>query len=91
MRVRGRLAVLLATSCLVVAVGCGDDEPTQLITPTPPVEPTPTTISLARIGGFAGGAVGAAEITAYDSASKRLFVVNGALGSVDVLDMTNPA
>jgi len=34
---------------------------------------------------------GAAEITAYDAASKRLFVVNGANGSVDVLDISNPA
>ncbi|MDP2006689.1 MAG: choice-of-anchor I family protein, partial [Rubrivivax sp.] len=38
-----------------------------------------------------GGVVGAAEITAYDAASKRLFVVNGANGTVDVLDLSNPA
>lgn len=92
MRSRNRFAVLLATTTLVVAAACSDnDEPTAPVTPTPPVVPTPTTISLTRIGGFTGGGVGAAEITAYDSASKRLFVVNGALGSVDVLDISTPA
>lgn len=54
-------------------------------------DPTPTTLELTRIGGFDGGQLGAAEITAYDFVSKRLFVVNGALGSVDVLDLSNPA
>lgn len=34
---------------------------------------------------------GAAEIPAYDPASKRLFVVNGFTRSVDVLNMANPA
>jgi YVTN family beta-propeller protein len=48
-------------------------------------------LALEKIGGFDGGAVGAAEITAYDAASKRLFVVNGANGTVDVLDLNNPA
>jgi DNA-binding beta-propeller fold protein YncE len=33
---------------------------------------------------------GAAEIAAYDTATKRLFVVNAA-GSVDVLDISNPS
>ena len=54
-------------------------------------DPTPTTLELTRIGGFDGGQAQAAEITAYDFVSKRLFVVNGALGSVDVLDLRNPA
>jgi DNA-binding beta-propeller fold protein YncE len=34
--------------------------------------------------------LGAAEITAFDAASKRLFVVNGANGTVDVLDLSQP-
>lgn len=54
-------------------------------------DPTPGTIALRKIGEFAGGGAAAAEITAYDHVSKRLFVVNGALGSVDVLDMRDPA
>lgn len=34
---------------------------------------------------------GAAEITAYDSTTQRLFFVNAANGSVQVLDISNPA
>jgi DNA-binding beta-propeller fold protein YncE len=52
---------------------------------------TPTTLSMTKIGGFDGAVLGAAEITAFDSASRRLFVVNGANGTVDVLDLSNPA
>ena len=51
---------------------------------------TPGTISLERIGGFNNGGTGASEIPAYDLVSKRLFVVNGALGSVDVYDASTP-
>lgn len=53
-------------------------------------EPTPKSLTLEKIGGYDGGAVGAAEITAYDAASRRLFVVNGANGTVDVLDLSDP-
>lgn len=56
---------------------------------------TPLALSLEKIGGFQHKAAdpskpGAAEITAFDPLSKRLFVVNGAQGSVDVLDLSNP-
>lgn len=39
------------------------------------------------------GGLGAAEISAYDPATKRLFVVNNSAGDnkVDILDMQNPA
>lgn len=38
------------------------------------------------------GGVGAAEITAYDPVTKRLFAVNnGAENKIDVIDMSNPA
>ena len=53
-------------------------------------EPTPVSLALEKIGTYEGGALGAAEITAYDAASKRLFVVNGANGTVDVLDLSTP-
>ncbi|PWF48611.1 choice-of-anchor I family protein [Massilia glaciei] len=55
------------------------------------VAPTPTSLSLEKIGAYDGAAAGAAEITAYDPPSKRLFVVNGANGSVDVLDLATPS
>lgn len=70
----------IALACLLTACGGDDDE-----------DPTPTTLSMEKIGSFDGGAVGAAEITAYDAASKRLFVVNGANGTVDVLDLATPS
>ena len=53
-------------------------------------EATPLSLSLEKIGGFNGGAAGAAEITAYDAATQRLFVVNGANGTIDVLDLRDP-
>lgn len=46
-----------------------------------------------KIGGFATGVYdrGAAEIAAYDPASKRLFFVNANLPAVEALDISNPA
>jgi len=77
---------LLSASLLSVAVlaGCGGDDEEM------PEEATPVSFTLSRIGGYDGGALGAAEITAYDSTTKRLFVVNGANGTVDVLDLADP-
>ncbi|MES2318527.1 MAG: choice-of-anchor I family protein [Pseudomonadota bacterium] len=66
--------------CMLTACG-GDAAPV----------PTPVSLTLEKIGAYDGAMLGAAEITAYDAASKRLFVVNGANGSVDVLDLSNPA
>lgn len=85
----------LATGLLVLAAGCALERPTDptadLQVATAATGPTPATISLASIGSFAGGGPAAAEITAFDPRSRRLFVVNGALGTVDVLDLSDPA
>lgn len=79
------LGGLAAIAALLVACGGSEEVPA-------PVEPTPVSLSLEKIGGFAHtGGLSSAEITAYDPLSKRLFVVNGALGSVDVLNLSNPA
>lgn len=68
------------------------DAAAQAAANQPLVEPTPHSIALEKIGGFThSGGVAAAEVTAYDPLSKRLFVVNGALGTVDVLSIANPA
>jgi len=75
-------AVLAAAA--LAACGGNDDDPS-------PFESTPRALTLEKIGGFDGGVTGAAEITAYDATSKRLFVVNGANGTVDVVDLSNPA
>ena len=54
-------------------------------------------ISLSKVGTIAAGPIadvfdeGAAEIPAYDPASKRAFVVNGFEDVVDVIDVADPA
>ncbi|MFB4279928.1 MULTISPECIES: choice-of-anchor I family protein [unclassified Nonomuraea] len=49
-------------------------------------------IELSLLGRYSAGAVGAgaAEITAYDAKTRRVFVVNAEQGTVDVLDLRNP-
>ncbi|GII58666.1 hypothetical protein Pth03_70550 [Planotetraspora thailandica] len=49
-------------------------------------------IELAFLGRFTTGAVGtgASEITSYDPATRRAFVVNAEAGTVDVLDIRDP-
>jgi hypothetical protein len=90
-----RPALLLAA--LAAAAGCDDravpapSAPAAALRRADPSDPTPATIALVPLARFAGGGAGAAEITAYDDVSKRLFVVNGALGTVDVLDLRDPA
>jgi hypothetical protein len=79
-------ATSLIMSAVLVACG-GSDDPVAVATP----EPTPVSLTLEKIGGFThSGGESSAEITAYDPLSKRLFVVNGALASVDVLDLSDP-
>lgn len=59
---------------------------------TPAVEATPATLTLEKVGVYASGVFdrSAAEIPAFDAASKRAFVVNSAVGIIDVLDMADP-
>jgi hypothetical protein len=53
----------------------------------------PDSISLVPLGGFRHGgfAEGAAEISAYDPGTRRLFVVNAQAARVDVLDLSDAA
>ncbi len=55
--------------------------------------PAPVGITLEFFGRYSSGVFGvsAAEIPAFDPASKRGFIVNAQAGAVDVLDMTDPA
>ena len=76
-------------------VACNDDNDKHNDNNTqPPVveEVTPTMISLSRLGSYETGVFeeSAAEIPAYDAASKRIFVVNAKKGVIDVLDASNP-
>lgn len=81
----------LATAVLAGMTGCNDDN--KDTTPAVVVEPTPEKISLTQLGRYETGEflVGAAEIPAFDAASKRAFIVNAKKGKVDVLDMADPA
>lgn len=85
--------VFLACMGLGLA-GCNDSDDAQTIT-SPPVleEATPNSIELVHLASYESGIFGqsAAEIPAYDAASKRLFVVNAQKGMVDVLDFSQPA
>src|SRR5262245_6560527 len=47
-------------------------------------------VALTPLGTFNAGEAGSAEIVAFDPGSKRLFVVNAATSTVDVLDARNP-
>ncbi|WP_053171088.1 choice-of-anchor I family protein [Streptomyces sp. SBT349] len=50
-------------------------------------------LELTLLGRYESGAFdeGAAEITAYDAATRRVFTVNAERGTVDVLDISDPA
>jgi len=103
-RVHTRLFALSILATALLAACGGSDSPQAEVTPppvvvtppvvdpTPEVEATPRTVMLEKIGNFATGEFvkSAAEITAYDAASKRSFVVNALAGAVDVLDLSNP-
>ena len=76
------LCISLACAGLLSACGGGDD----------PVEKTPVSLAMVKIAGFTHtdgqSGAGAAEIVAYDPVTKRLFVVNGVQGTLDVLDFS---
>lgn len=80
----------LCAACLAVALlgltacGGGDDSPALS------TEATPSNLSMEKIAGYTHvGGTSSAEISAFDPLSLRMFVVNGALASVDVLALTS--
>jgi len=57
---------------------------------TPPT--ATTTLDLVPLGTFTGsGGLAASEIVAFDSTSKQLFINNGALNRIDIVDIATPA
>jgi DNA-binding beta-propeller fold protein YncE len=80
-------AALLATAGLV-ATGTAAAAPE----PAPP-DSSRRAVELVRLGTHATGLfdAAAAEISAYDPRTKRLFVVNAESGAIDVLDVADPA
>lgn len=88
-----QFTALMLALLSVGMMACNDDnDETAFVEPPVVEEITPESIELARIGGYETDvfAASAAEIPAYDAASKRLFVVNAQKGVVDVLDMADP-
>ena len=79
-----RIVSALFPLMLLAACGAGNNGMVEA------PEPTPVSLALEKLSSFDGRVIGAAEITAFDPASKRLFVVNGANKSVDVLDLSSP-
>ncbi|MFB9968413.1 choice-of-anchor I family protein [Sinosporangium siamense] len=59
---------------------------------SPAAKPVSGDLDLAFLGRYTTGTVaaGASEITAYDAATRRVFVVNAKAGTVDVLDISDP-
>ncbi|MBS7806693.1 choice-of-anchor I family protein [Variovorax sp. PCZ-1] len=87
------LAVLAASSFLLASCGGGDDistPPPLPLLPSTATELTPSSLSMEKVAGYTHtGGLGAAEISGFDPISRRLFVVNGAQSSVDVLGMAS--
>lgn len=78
---------------LILAIGLfGCKKNSQEPQPEPDFFVNEDPASFAEIGSIDIGDVGAAEISAFDPLTKRLFVVNnGAVNKIDVIDFSNPA
>ncbi|MEL7145712.1 MAG: choice-of-anchor I family protein [Bacteroidota bacterium] len=76
---------IAALTTVIFTQSCNDDEGGGFITP----DENPS--SFTRINNITIGGEGAAEIAAYDPATKQLFVVNNADDSrIDVIDFSDP-
>ncbi|MEI2414702.1 choice-of-anchor I family protein [Orrella sp. JC864] len=94
---------IAACSLALALAACGssdDDDDAPAPAPEVPAEPsppeperTPDSLKLSLLGRFETGQfdVSAAEIPAFDPATRRAFVVNALAGAVDVLDLSDPA
>ena len=83
-----KMRKILLASIFLFALSCKKDN-----LPDEPLENlvNEDLTSYQEIGSLGLGGLGAAEITAYDPISKRLFAVNnGATNKIDVIDLSNP-
>lgn len=94
------LAIAIGLSTTLTLTACNDDDDKsstpEVIKPTPEVpkpEATPNSIELGFLSRYSTGifAKSAAEIPAFDPASKRAFVVNAEAGVLEVLDLKDPS
>lgn len=87
---RHRLLAVLVPVALTVPLAI----PVAADAGSSPLRPDgPTSIRLAQVSSYDSGVFGesAAEITAHDPSTQRVFVVNADSGAVDVLDVSDPA
>lgn len=89
-RAHPALALTLTTAAVLAACGGGGGDSADI--DSLQARPQTLRVSLEKIGGYATGIfdASAAEIPAFDPASKRLFMVNAQAGQVDVLDLSDP-
>ena len=85
------LALSISAVLAASLAGCGGSSSSDRQNP-PPSEQTPTSLSLSLLGRYNTNQFdeSAAEITAYDAAGQRVFVVNAQKGAVDVPDVSQP-
>lgn len=78
--------LFLFTACALLLWSCKKDDLKNN-------DPKEDAATFAEIGSIDVGSTGAAEITAFDPGTKKLFVVNNSPGDnkIDVLDFSNPA
>ncbi|KAF0807006.1 hypothetical protein A167_03053 [Alcanivorax sp. S71-1-4] len=83
------LALSFSAVLVTTLAGCGGSSSDRN---PPPEEQTPASLSLSLLGRYSTNQFdeSAAEITAYDAAGQRVFVVNAQKGAVDVLDVSQP-
>src|SRR5690349_1473057 len=76
---------------LLLSVAVGILTPSAPLLAAPAQQDTPA-LTLTPVGTYATGIFdeGASEIVAYDFASQRLFSINAAATSVDILDLADP-
>lgn len=80
----------LSIAAILFLVACKKDERSPIEAPV--IIPQENISSFAEVGSVTIGGVGAAEITAYDPNTKKLFVVSNVAGitKVDIVNLTNP-
>lgn len=87
-----RSSLLASAALSVLLTACAATTPQEEMTSNDVVNAGPHPLNIVPMGEYRTGKLdeSAAEIPAFDPVSKRLFVVNGADKSIDILDMSDP-